>query len=259
MRGVGSSRFSPENCTRFLGHSAQLSLGMMIVLLAALPRAGAQHADVPDISVAADDSGASTDSIARPPMKRKHEWPAPKGEISVMGMIPDGDYRLFGATVRCHAWTIGAEYDRRIGHILWARFDWVTEVIPVMILSQPKVADFWGNAKSPDQELVPGISISPIGMRFLYRDGKKIRPFFMGKLGAAAFTEKVLSPNATYLNFNIQAAFGVQYALNDRYDVRVEPFEFFHISNGYLAPSNPGMDQIGWKIGFTYHLKNGRW
>jgi hypothetical protein len=231
----------------------------MIALLAVSPRVAAQHAGVPDSSVAAEDSSAGTDSIARPAEKKKHVWPAPKGEISVMGMFPDGDYRLFGATVRCHVWTIGAEYDRRIGHILWARFDWVAEVIPFMILSQPKDADFWGNGLTPEQELVPGISISPIGMRFLYRDGKKIRPYFMGKLGAAAFTKKVLSPNATYANFNIQAAFGVQYALNERYDVRVEPFEFFHVSNGYLAPSNPGMDQIGWKIGFTYHLKNGRW
>ncbi len=231
----------------------------MTALLTASPMAAAQQADVPDSPAVADDSGGATDSIASPAAKRKHVWPAPKGEIAVMGMIPDGDYRLFGATVRCHAWTVGVEYDRRIGHILYARFDWVTEVIPLMILSQPKVADFWGNGLTPEQELVPGISITPIGMRFLYRDGKKIRPFFMGKVGAAAFTQKVLSPNATYANFNIQASFGVQYALNERYDLRVEPFQFFHISNGYLAPSNPGMDQIGWKIGFTYHLKDGRW
>jgi len=236
-----------------------LCLGMMMVLVAACPRVCAQQADAPSSSVGVDDSDGSADSIARPPATKKHQWPAPEGEVSVMGMVPDGDYRLFGATVRCHAWTIGAEYDRRIGHILWARFDWVAEVIPFMILSQPKVANFWGGGMTPEQELVPGISISPIGMRFLYRDGKKIRPFFMGKLGAAAFTKKALSQNATYANFNIQAAFGVQYALNDRYDLRVEPFQFFHISNGYLAPSNPGMDQIGWRIGFTYHLKNGRW
>jgi len=231
----------------------------MMALVAGCPRVCAQQADAPNSSVMVDDSDGSADSIGRPPVKKKHQWPAPEGEISVMGMVPAGDYRLFGATVRCHAWTIGAEYDRRIGHILWARFDWVTEVIPFMIMSQPKVADFWGNAMTPEQELVPGISISPIGMRFLYRDGKKIRPFFMGKLGAAAFTKKALSQSATYANFNIQAAFGVQYALNNRYDLRVEPFEFFHISNGYLAPSNPGMDQIGWRVGFTYHLKDGRW
>lgn len=236
-----------------------------MALLTASRMAAAQQADlsatagVPASTIAADDSAEGANSMARPVTKKKHVWPAPEGEISIMGMVPDGDYRLFGATVRCHAWTASAEYDRRIGHILWARFDWVSEVIPFMILSQPKKADFWGGGLTPEQELVPGISISPIGMRFLYRDGKKIRPFFLGKLGAAAFTQKALSPNATYANFNIQAAFGVQYALNNRYDVRVEPFEFFHISNGYLAPSNPGMDQIGWRLGFTYHLKNGRW
>lgn len=48
----------------------------------------------------------------------------------------------------------------------------------------------------------------------------------MGKLGAAAFTKKALSPDATYANFNIQASFAVQYALNERYDLRVEPFQF---------------------------------
>ena len=130
----------------------------MTALLTASPMAAAQQADVPDSPAVADDSGGATDSIASPAAKRKHVWPAPKGEIAVMGMIPDGDYRLFGATVRCHAWTVGVEYDRRIGHILYARFDWVTEVIPLMILSQPKVADFWGNGLTPEQELVPGIS-----------------------------------------------------------------------------------------------------
>lgn len=259
MGQVENSWVCPERIRRFMCKSGWLCLGVMLALVMGLSRASAQQSDWPDSSVAADDSAASTDAVTSPTVKKKHEWPAPKGEISVMGMIPDGDYRLFAATVRCHAWTISAEYDRRIGHVLWARFDYVAEVIPFMILSQPKVADFWGNAKSPDQEYIPGISITPIGMRFLYRDGKKIRPFFLGKLGAAAFTQKALSPDATYVNFNIQAAFGLQFALNERYDIRVEPFEFFHVSNGYLAPSNPGMDQIGWRIGFTYHLKNGRW
>jgi hypothetical protein len=257
MARAECSWFYPEHFRRFLCTSGWLSL--VIALLPASPMAAAQQAVVLGSSVSADDSTGRTDAITQPAVKKKHEWPAPKGEIAVMGMIPDGDYRLFGATVRCHAWTIGAEYDRRIGHILWARFDYVAEVIPLLILSQPKYADFWGGGLTPQQELVPGLSITPIGMRFLYRDGKKIRPFFMGKLGAAAFTKKALSPDATYANFNIQASFGVQYALNNRYDLRVEPFQFFHISNGYLAPSNPGMDQIGWKIGFSYHLKNGRW
>src|SRR6202012_2764672 len=71
----------------------------------------------------------------RPPVDR---------EIAVMGMIPAGDYRMFSATVRCNAWTVGVEYDRDgWGHLLGLRIDYVAEVIPVLILSEPAKSDFW--------------------------------------------------------------------------------------------------------------------
>ncbi len=186
----------------------------------------------------------------RPPIKQPI-----RSEIAVMGMIPAGDYRLFSATLRCDAWTVGVEYDRHSwGHFLKSQMDYVVEVLPVMILSQPAVSDFWGNAKSPNQKLVPGLSISPFGFRFLWRHNAAVRPYVVGKLGSAVFTEKAFSPNASYANFNVQAAFGLQIRLTDRTDLRIEPFEFFHVSNGYLARSNPGMDELATRFGFSYHL-----
>ena len=93
-----------------------------------------------------------------------------ESELAVTTMIPDGDYRMFSATDRCNAWTAGVEYDRHSwGHLLKSQVDYVVEVIPIMILSQPAVSDFWGNAKSTNQELVPGVSITPFGFRFLWR------------------------------------------------------------------------------------------
>lgn len=183
-----------------------------------------------------------------------------RSEIAVMGMIPAGDYRLFSATVRCDAWTAGVEYDRHSwGHFLKSQVDYVVEVLPVVILSQPAVSDFWGNAMSPNQKLVPGLSISPFGFRFLWRHNSAVRLYTVGKLGTAVFTEKAFSPNASYANFNVQAAFGLQIRLTDRTDLRLEPFEFFHVSNGYLARSNPGMDELATRFGISYHLgKTGR-
>ena len=32
-----------------------------------------------------------------------------EGELAITTMIPDGDYRMFSATVRCNAWTGGVE------------------------------------------------------------------------------------------------------------------------------------------------------
>jgi hypothetical protein len=176
-------------------------------------------------------------------------------EIAVTGMVPYGDYRLYSATVRCNAWTVGVEYDRHSwGYFLKSQFDYVAEVIPVLILSQPAVSDFWGNALSPNQKLVPGVSISPFGFRMLWRGKRAIRPYVIGKIGAAVFTQKAMSPNASYANFNVQADLGFLFKLTERVDLRVDPFVFFHVSNGYLAASNPGMDELASKIGISYHL-----
>jgi hypothetical protein len=78
--------------------------------------------------------------------------------------------------------------------------------------------------------------------------------YLSSKVGAIVFNQKALSLNASYVNFNVQAAFGVQIRLSDRVDLRVQPFEFFHVSNGYLAASNPGMDELASEYGISYHL-----
>jgi len=204
-------------------------------------------------TVVITDTRPSTDTILATPKTTPSKQV--DSEIAVMGMIPDGDYRLFSATVRCTAWTVGVEYDRHsLGHVLKSQVDWVMEVLPFVLLSQPAVSDFWGNAVSPNQQWVPGLSISPIGFRFRWRSNAAVKPFVIGKLGTIVFTEKAFSPNASYANFNVQAAFGVQFRMTERVDLRVEPFEFFHVSNGYLARSNPGMDQLATRIGVSYHL-----
>jgi hypothetical protein len=193
---------------------------------------------------------AATGSTEKP--RGKHDV---ESELSVTAMIPMGDYRLISATVRCNAWTAGVEYDRHSwGHFLGSQFDYVVEVIPVLILSEPAKSDYWGNPKSPNQQLVPGISISPFGFRWLWRSKRAIRPYVTGKLGAAVFTQKAFSQNASYVNFNVQADFGILFKMTDRVDLRVDPFVFFHVSNGYLAASNPGMDELATKFGISYHL-----
>src|SRR5215469_9425330 len=100
-----------------------------------------QNAEIP---VAPNDSLATTGAETNPPpttsvmvTPKPRSHPA-ESEVSVMGMIPYGDYRLISATVRCNAWTVGVEYDHRFPRdFLKARFDYATEIIPVVLLSQP--------------------------------------------------------------------------------------------------------------------------
>jgi hypothetical protein len=206
---------------------------------------------------------ASTTAEANTPVETViRVTPKPSGrqpvrsEIAVMGMIPDGDYRLISTTIRCNAWTVGVEYDRHSwGHFLRSEMDYVVEVIPLLMLSEPAASDFWGNPKSPNQQHLYGLSISPFGFRWVWRNNKAVRPYIVGKLGAIAFNKKALSESASYANFNVQAAFGLQIRMTERLDLRVEPFEFFHVSNGYLAASNPGMDELATRIGISYYLR----
>jgi hypothetical protein len=181
-------------------------------------------------------------------------------EIAETGMISYGNFRVFGAAPRCNIWTAGVEYDRHSwGYHLKAQVDYVVEVLPFVLLSEPVSADKWGNPTSPYQQLVHGVGLSPFGFRFLWRSNKTVKPFLIGKAGVVAFPQKILSPTASYANFNFQGDFGLQIRLTERTELRVDPLVYFHVSNGYLAASNPGFDQLGAKIGISYHLgKQGR-
>jgi hypothetical protein len=180
-----------------------------------------------------------------------------ESEIAVTGMISYGNYRIFGAASRCNIWAAGVEYSRHSwGHLLKARVDYVVEVLPFVLLSEPAKADFLRNSESPNQQFVHGMGLSPFGFRFLWRSNKTIKPYLIGKAGVKAFPQKILTPNSSYANFNFQGDFCVQNRMNERVELRVDPVVYFHVSNGYFAASNPGFDQLGAKIGVSYNSGN---
>jgi hypothetical protein len=74
-------------------------------------------------------------------------------------------------------------------------------------------ADFWGNPLSPYQQHLYGLAILPFGFRMLWRGDRPLKFYLSSKVGAIVFNQKALSLNASYVNFNVQAAFGVQIRL----------------------------------------------
>ena len=112
---------------------------------------------------------AAPDVVMTKPLPTKQQV---ESELAVMTMIPDGDYRLFSATVRCKAWTVGVEYDRHSwGHLLKSQVDYVVEVIPIVILSggmQPIIRALL------DALLGPGWDIQIVSNEVGPRDGKTI-------------------------------------------------------------------------------------
>jgi len=108
---------------------------------------------------------------------------------------------------------------------------------------------------SYSRQIVPGIGFSPIGFRLLWRDGRAWKPYLLAKGGLLVFDKKVISTQATYENFSLQSALGMQVRMTQRLDLRLGLFSDFHFSDGFIVPVNPGLDVMNANWGISYHLR----
>jgi hypothetical protein len=178
-----------------------------------------------------------------------------ESELTVEGLASYGNYRIFASAEHFKLYTAGLEYDRHSwGSFLEARVDYVAEILPLVLLNAPEKSDVFGDPESKKRKVVPGVGISPIGFRMLWRSRKAIKPYLTAKGGILVFDQKVLSQVATYVNFSLQSAVGMEAKLTQRVDLRLGLFSDFHFSNGFIVPVNPGLDVMNASLGLTYHF-----
>jgi hypothetical protein len=179
----------------------------------------------------------------------------PESDLVVEALASYGHYKIFASGSGCKLYTAGVEYDRHSwGHFLGARVDYVAEFLPVVLLDAPVTQDIWGTPTSPNRHIVPGVGFSPIGFRLLWRNKKAIRPYMMAKGGMLGFPQKVLSQKATYMDFSLQSAIGVNVKVDDRWDMRLGLFSDFHFSDDFIVPVNPGLDVMNANLGLSYNF-----
>ena len=134
-----------------------------------------------------------------------------------------------------------------------ARRDYSAEIMPVVILRQPSKTDLWGNPQTKSHQAIPGLGFYPIGIRLLWRDADRIKPFFVARGGLIGYTQKAFSRDAAYENFSLDYRIGIQVRLSERVDVR-GGFGILHQSDGFVVPSNPGLDEMNVNAGVSYRL-----
>jgi opacity protein-like surface antigen len=165
-----------------------------------------------------------------------------------------GHFHVFAKSWWSNLHIAGVEYDRNSwGKFIGARMDYTADILPVAILTQPSKTDEWGTPLTTDREHVAGLEISPLGLRMMWRDGERIKPYFLMKGGMIGFTKKALTENASYEDFTVQWSLGAQFKLTDRWDFRAG-FLFLHFSNACIVPINPGLDSLTYNAGLSYHL-----
>lgn len=179
----------------------------------------------------------------------------PESEIAVEGLNCFGHFHIFAYTWWSYLRVGGVEYDRNSwGRFAGARMDYVAEILPVVILQQPSKTDVYGDPLSTSRITVPGLGISPIGLRMMWRDGKRWKPYYVIKCGMIGFTQKALSYAASYQNISLQQSVGIQFKLTDRWDFRAGISDF-HFSNAFMVPNNPGLDVMAYTGAAVYHIR----
>jgi len=183
----------------------------------------------------------------------RHEREPVESELIYEEIGSFGHFYIFADSWWSNLHLAGVEYDRHSwGKFIGARMDYSADLLPLAILTQPSKTDFWGVPRTPNREHVPGLAISPIGLRMMWREGKRIKPYYLIKGGMIGFSKKALSEYASYENFTLQESLGAQFRLTDRWDFRAG-FLFFHFSNAFIVPCNPGLDSMTYNAGLSYH------
>ena len=178
-----------------------------------------------------------------------------ESDLVIEGLASYGHYKIFASGSGCKLYTAGVEYDRHSwGYLLKARVDYVAEFLPVVLLDAPLTQDIWGTPTSPYKHIVPGLGFSPIGFRLLWRDHKAIKPYILAKGGLLAFSQKVLSQEATYVDFSLQSAGGVNVKMTEKWELRLGLFSDFHFSDDFIVPVNPGIDVMNANLGLVYNF-----
>jgi hypothetical protein len=186
---------------------------------------------------------------------KKEGHPRPvESELTFEGQGSFGNYKIFAQGEDSKLFTSGVEYERHSwGCLLNAQVYYVAEFLPFVLLDQPANLNYYGIPRSTDKQFVPGIGITPIGFRMLWRDGKAIKPYLMAKGGFLVFSKKAESPNASYENISLRSEVGVQIRMTKRVDLRLGIGDY-HFSNAFIVPSNPGLDVMSYMGGIAWHL-----
>jgi len=178
-----------------------------------------------------------------------------ESELAVEGGGCFGNWHIFAYAEDRQINTFGMEYDRHSwGGFLTARVDYVAEIVPVVLLNEPAKYAYDSDPLTTARQVKYGADISPIGVRLLWRRDAAFKPFLISQGGVAYFKDRILSPGDTHLQFTAQFGGGFEQRIAPRVGFRAGLSEF-HISNGNIAASNPGIDfmyvygQLSYRLG----------
>ncbi|HET9400660.1 MAG TPA: acyloxyacyl hydrolase [Candidatus Acidoferrales bacterium] len=194
---------------------------------------------------------------------------------------PNSSHMVLGVSEQRRLVTAGAEWDRRITRNDKVEFDWVIQVRPFALESDPVFIGFKNTATN--QIVVPatptrvitvehGIfplaggatatqaytrqwtyagGLNPLGFKFNFRPRHRVQPVFTAIGGFLRSTRDIPVENVSDFNFDFEFGVGIEAYVSNTRSLRVS-WSFHHISDAYISSLNPGIDQGLIQISYAF-------
>jgi len=165
-------------------------------------------------------------------------------EFGVWGGMSFDATTLIGKTPDARFGNIGLRYGRVLAASKTVAFEWTIDAIPVAILSNNRftiVPSGSGFIFAQTRKSVYGWGAAPIGLKFNFRRNRRLQPFAQATGGFLYFNEQVPVSGAARFNFTFDFSGGVEIVNSNRRAYTIG-YKYQHISNGYRANLNPGVD-----------------
>jgi len=165
-------------------------------------------------------------------------------EFGVWGGISFNSTTLIGKTPDARFGNIGLRYGRVLAASKTVAFEWTIDAIPLSILSNKRptvVPAGSGFAIVLTRKSVYAWGAAPIGLKFNFRRNRRVQPFAQTTGGFLYFNEQAPVAGAARFNFTFDFSGGIQIVNPNRRAFTIG-YKYQHISNGYRATFNPGVD-----------------
>jgi lipid A 3-O-deacylase PagL len=160
---------------------------------------------------------------------------------------------LIGRTTDRPFFEINVQYARvlRTGDN-WA-LKYTAEIMPVAIIREPQQGYANGNPVDlPGRKRkIYGAGVSPVGLQMNFRRGCVLQPYVNVTGGILYFTDNVPVADSSNFNFTFGFGAGVEIWHLENQSVLLG-YKYQHISNGYTAPQNPGVDSNLFYVGYAW-------
>jgi hypothetical protein len=162
-------------------------------------------------------------------------------EYGIWGSVSFDATTWIGYTPDARFGNVGLRYGRVLAASKTVAFEWTIDAIPVAVLSNSRLTSVPCCGFVLQRKRAYGWGISPIGLKFNFRRNKRVQPFGASSGGFLYFNEKVPVSGAARFNFTFDFQAGIQIIKSNQRSFMIG-YKYNHISNGYHAPINPGVD-----------------